>query len=392
MRLREAIIGVSNYISGLCYSIIRLEPYSTCALECRYCYARWYWSSFSALTGESGIVRVVTELGKMLKQNLKVIPPRLATLSDPFQPIERRLRISLRTLKQALKFGVPMIVNSKVQLMGRDWLNVMRELSREGLLVYQLTIPYLNEQLAQRLEPYAPPPAERLKVAETLSALDVPVVARVQPLVPWITDRELAECVDALKNAGVRMIIIEFLRVRKPLPLEFPQDLDLDVVEWEGYESKAHGLRAKILRPISSYRIKMGAVISSLARSAGLQFSTCKEGLFAFHVPADKDCCGMFLLNSEVGYRPTLKDVYMLAMERGSVRPDELWKWCDREEHCLYGAKLEGYPSWFKKAIRRHENRLNAILRSPGILSRLTPFLRIDADGSIRATKLEELG
>ena len=105
------VINMSNISSSYCYSLIRVEPYTSCSYGCVYCYARWYRENgkpkpyFKVLNQFKSLAKKIKLAG------LKPIPARLSTFSDPFQPDEARFKLSLKILRLALKYQYPVVVN-----------------------------------------------------------------------------------------------------------------------------------------------------------------------------------------------------------------------------------------------------------------------------------------
>ncbi|MGB9828330.1 MAG: hypothetical protein ACPLSM_07420 [Thermosphaera sp.] len=91
------------------------------------------------------------------------MPPfRMSALTDPFQPVENRLKLSLELMKVARNNDVPLIVSTKSTLTASSpWLDELKELADEGLVVVQLSIAFLDETVSRRLEPGAPSPSDR---------------------------------------------------------------------------------------------------------------------------------------------------------------------------------------------------------------------------------------
>lgn len=125
MRLYTPFINVSGIISAYCYSLFRAEPYADCEHGCLYCYARWRRRGSGPIYGAPRQFAAIAS--RIRKRDLRPIPVRLSTLTDPFQPSEYRYRLSLRILRWALGLGYPIIVNTKGVMMAEGrWLEALR--------------------------------------------------------------------------------------------------------------------------------------------------------------------------------------------------------------------------------------------------------------------------
>jgi len=117
----ELAVGASNIVSPLCYTVLRLEPYTACPFGCVYCYSRWYMRGNSGgLHPRYGVVDAFRDLARRVRRRgLRPVPLRLATLVDPFPPGEHLYRITERLLSIALELEYPLVVNLRASATGR---------------------------------------------------------------------------------------------------------------------------------------------------------------------------------------------------------------------------------------------------------------------------------
>ncbi|MEM2186743.1 MAG: radical SAM protein [Thermofilaceae archaeon] len=309
----ELVVGASLIMSCFCYSIFRLDPYIGCQHSCSYCYTRFlpgYRRSFKAIANYARLLRAALEVWR--SSGAPLSPFRLSALTDPFPPIEEKLGIALEVMKVARKLGIPLIVCTKSTLIAREpWLNIVKELAGEGLAIVQLSVAFLNDEVARKLEKGAPPPSERFKAAEKLADEQIPVVLRLQPLIPYLNSSAefLEEYADAARSVGARHVILEVLRILRWRDLEcfrvaMPK---FDFVKltnpalWEPYPWGAHKHPGKGWRR-SIYEL----AIETLSRR-GLTVGLCREGFFDLN--AAPDCCGIYLLRERV-VRVTLREQF----------------------------------------------------------------------------------
>jgi DNA repair photolyase len=145
--------------------------------------------------------------------------------------------------------------------------------------VVAMTVTTLNLEKQRLIEPDAPSPDERFSALARLSSEDVKTVARIDPLIPTLTDSEveLRSLVTALAETGVKHITASTL---KPVEGFFPR---LEKIDFELHERLmpmyVNGeLRAgyRYLNPLQ--RREMITRIAKLAKQAGLTFGSCREG------------------------------------------------------------------------------------------------------------------
>src|SRR6202040_2381980 len=151
-----------------------LNPYRGCEHGCIYCYARpthEYLGLSAGLDFESKIM-VKTNAPDLLRAELE--SPRwkpqtlvMSGVTDPYQPIERKLRITRGCLEVLAKFRNPVAIITKNRLVTRD-VDLLRELARYGAVAVNISVTSLDPKLQRVLEPRTSAPAARLKAIEKL--------------------------------------------------------------------------------------------------------------------------------------------------------------------------------------------------------------------------------
>ncbi|MBV8203073.1 MAG: PA0069 family radical SAM protein [Acidobacteria bacterium] len=187
-----------------------LNPYRGCEHGCIYCYARptHEYLGFSAGLGFESRILVKEEAPRLLAAELAAPSWQPETLvmsgvTDPYQPVERRLGITRGCLEVLAASRHPVAVITKSELVTRD-LDLLVELARHQAVRVMLSVTTLDGELARRMEPRASHPRDRLKAVARLAAAGVPVGVMVAPVVPAITDHEIPAILEAAAAAGAR--------------------------------------------------------------------------------------------------------------------------------------------------------------------------------------------
>ena len=192
---------------GFEYSI---NPYRGCEHGCIYCYARpfhEYLGFSSGLDFETRIM-VKTDAPRLLREELsspKWQPQCIAMsgVTDCYQPVERRLKITRGCLEVLAEFRNPVGIVTKNQLVTRD-LDLLTELARHNAVVVFLSVTTLDADLRKVMEPRTSPPAARLATIRQLADAGVPVGVMVAPVIPGLTDHEIPNIVTAAAGAGAK--------------------------------------------------------------------------------------------------------------------------------------------------------------------------------------------
>jgi len=185
-----------------------LNPYRGCEHGCIYCYARpthEYLGFSSGLDFESKIM-VKLNAPELLREELASPKwkPQILVMSgvtDCYQPVERKLKITRRCLETLLEFRNPVAMITKNYLVTRD-IDVLSELAKHQCASVCLSITTLDTGLRKVMEPRTSPPQARLNAIRKLAEAKIPVAVNVAPIVPGLTDHEMPAILKAAHDAG----------------------------------------------------------------------------------------------------------------------------------------------------------------------------------------------
>jgi DNA repair photolyase len=204
--------NVSRRTSWIAYSI---NPYRGCEFGCKYCFARYTHEFLQPITINSKLhkqpaartapeepqtwatafeheIYMKQHAAWLLEQELRRFDPRaeiaIGTATDPYQPIERRARITRSILQVfAKRSGYTIGIITKSRLIVRD-LDVLTEVARHNRLVVHVTITTPDAALARMVEPRAPRPDLRFAAVRKLREAGVTAGVMCSPLLPGIND------------------------------------------------------------------------------------------------------------------------------------------------------------------------------------------------------------
>ncbi len=187
-----------------------VNPYRGCEHGCIYCFARpthEYLGMSAGLDFESKIM-VKTDAPKLLEAELSSLKwePKVLVMSgvtDPYQPVERKLRITRGCLEVLAKFRNPVAIITKNRLVTRD-LDLLGELAEHKAAAVNVSVTSLDPNLQRVLEPRTSSPSARLEAIAKLRAAGIPVGMMVAPIIPGLTDHEVPKIVEACAKAGAQ--------------------------------------------------------------------------------------------------------------------------------------------------------------------------------------------
>ena len=185
-----------------------INPYRGCEHGCIYCYARpahAYVGLSPGLDFESKLF-FKPQAAQLLERELAKpgYAPGVIHIggnTDPYQPQERRLRITRRILEVMQRFHHPLSIITKSALIGRD-VDILGPMGRGGLARAAVSVTTLDRSLARTMEPRAATPERRLEAVRRLADAGVPTVVMFAPVIPGLNDHELEAVLERAAAAG----------------------------------------------------------------------------------------------------------------------------------------------------------------------------------------------
>jgi DNA repair photolyase len=227
-----------------------INAYRGCEHGCVYCYARptHEYLGFSAgLDFETKII-VKKNAPDLLREELsnprwkpKVLA--MSGVTDPYQPVERKLRLTRRCLEVLLEFRNPVIIITKNNGVIRD-IDLLSQLARFESAAVFLSITTLDPDLCGILEPRTSRPEKKLEAVAALSQAGIQTGVMVAPVIPGLTDQEIPNIIQASVKAGAQFAGMT--------PLRLPYAVAPLFEAW--LEEHLPGQKSKILNRIRSMR------------------------------------------------------------------------------------------------------------------------------------------
>ncbi|MEI2386499.1 PA0069 family radical SAM protein [Breoghania sp. JC706] len=187
-----------------------INPYRGCEHGCIYCFARPTHAYMGMSPGLDFETRLFAKpnAAELLAREIsapgyKVKTIAIGTNTDPYQPIERQMRIMREVLEVLRDARHPVGIVTKSALVMRD-IDILSEMARDGLAKVALSVTTLDRKLARAMEPRAATPARRLEAIAALSQAGIPTSVMVAPIIPALNDQEIERILDACHAQGAR--------------------------------------------------------------------------------------------------------------------------------------------------------------------------------------------
>lgn len=208
------------------------NPYRGCEHGCIYCYARAGHAHLGLSPGLDFESRLIARpqapqvlAAELSRPRYRPAPLCLGSATDPYQPLEARLRITRALLEVLAAFSHPVTVLTRATMVERD-LDILGPIAARGLAQVGVSVTTLDRGLARRLEPRAPAPERRLATVRALAQAGVPVRIMVSPVIPGLTEHEVERILAAGAEAGAQAASWALLRLPHELAPLFEDWLD----------------------------------------------------------------------------------------------------------------------------------------------------------------------
>lgn len=181
--------------------------YRGCQHGCIYCDSR----SDCYKLGELSDIRIKENALQLLEKELKSKRTRgtigFGSMNDPYMPIEKEVQLTRRALQLVKKYGFPVHIITKSNLVVRD-IDILKEIAKQYAAV-SITITTADDDLSRQIEPGAPVSSLRFEALKALNDAGIYAGITLMPVLPFITDhfRNLESLVIKASENGVKYII-----------------------------------------------------------------------------------------------------------------------------------------------------------------------------------------
>lgn len=257
-----------------------INPYNGCGIGCFFCYSLAFPGNFQIFR-EKEVVVVAKDFDRILAQQLDSIdiafPGYLSPVTDPFQPLNEKYRLSEKIIKVFVERNIPIefITKAEVPQQAVDLIKLQRH------SFAQVSILTLNENLRKKLVPGGASTYTLFENLEKLAREGIFCVCRIDPIFPYLTDnkRELEDLIEKARSSGSPHIVASILDI--PSRIEKEVFSTIKVIFGVGmerdyrrlYQERINGyLHAQI-----DYRKRVFDFLRNICEKKKLTFALCME-------------------------------------------------------------------------------------------------------------------
>ena len=184
-----------------------MNIYRGCSHGCIYCDSR----SDCYRNDDFDVVKVKEDALRKIRDDLsrKILRGVVATgaMSDPYNPIERELKLTRNALELINAFGFGVAIDTKSTLVTRDK-DILRDIREHSPVIVKMTVTTADNEVCSKIEPDAETSEKRFEAIRELSDVGIFCGILMMPILPFINDTEenIVRIVKSAAEAGARFI------------------------------------------------------------------------------------------------------------------------------------------------------------------------------------------
>jgi DNA repair photolyase len=171
-------------------SSMNMNIYRGCSHNCIYCDSRSHCYNinhdFEDIEVKENALELLEEtLSKKRKKSMIFT----GSMSDPYIPLEKELKMTRGALELVYKYGFGITLLTKSDLILRD-LDLIKKINEKTKCVVQMTLTCADDELSKKIEPNVCTNSRRAEVLRIFSDNNIPTVVWLGPILPYILDTE----------------------------------------------------------------------------------------------------------------------------------------------------------------------------------------------------------
>ena len=262
-----------------------INHYFGCSHDCFFCYANHMPYLYTEKFRKEGVITVFQDYDKVIAKQLDsidiAVQGYLSPMSDPFQPINQRYKLSEKIIYEFVKRNIPITIVTK----GKVSNEALELLATQKHSTLQVSILTPHEDLRKKMM-NAVSTKTLFENIERASEKGIYCICRIDPILPFVTDnkKDLETLVMLAKESGASHIIASYMKIPVKASEECKKSMlnklyELNPkppIDYEKlYEEKE--IAGGYIHIPAHIRKRTFFVLRNLCKKYGLSFSLCME-------------------------------------------------------------------------------------------------------------------
>ncbi|MDE0498173.1 MAG: radical SAM protein [Acidimicrobiaceae bacterium] len=223
-----------------------LNPYAGCGFGCNYCYAAFFardqrlrdaWGDWvDAKQNAVELVRRACSRGRVRGKSVY-----MSTVTDPYQPVERRLELTLDILDELIAYQPLLTVQTRSPLVTRD-IDLLKKLQ---VVQVNMTVTTDSDAVVRAFEPYCPTNSRRLRAIAEVAEAGIDCGITLTPLLPVEDPHRFAADLEA---TGVKRFVVQPFHAGKAKFVRGTRSTAVQMAENMGWSDQRYAEVVEILR------------------------------------------------------------------------------------------------------------------------------------------------
>jgi len=261
-----------------------ISPFNGCSHRCLFCFKNEFFTNVTyKLFREKNIITVFKNLPEIIarqSQDVEIYNEAyISLITDPFQPLNRKYRLSENIMQELNRLHVPYVVCTKGIISGEG----IEHIKKNTNSFVEISVFTLHEKIRKQIvRGDGATLDEQFTLLEKLQKENIKVVARVEPIYPYVTDdfADLEQLIDKLRVFGVREIISAVLKIPEyTAESNFADLAHIDSLLTEKYRRLYNNKSDGLLIADSQYRKNIFSFLEKVCARKEITLRICMESL-----------------------------------------------------------------------------------------------------------------
>ncbi|MCL2839201.1 MAG: radical SAM protein [Defluviitaleaceae bacterium] len=248
-----------------------MNIYRGCSHGCIYCDSRsdcYHVTNFDIVKPKENALEIIRD---DLRRKVKTGVIGTGAMSDPYNPLEKDLKLTRNALELINAFGFGASLTTKSAGIARD-ADILQDIKSHSPTIIKFSITTADDDLCKKLEPHTSITSERFTALQTLAHHDIFCGVLIIPMLPFVTDTEenIIRILRMAKDSGAKFVYTYMgMTLRKGSREYFYNQLNTIFPDVKEKYEKRYGIRYSCNSPRAK---KLWSVFTSECEKLGLLY------------------------------------------------------------------------------------------------------------------------